>query len=135
MMKEYLQQLSPDLVYIKHEIENDTMKIYCETRPRKDRPVHSRQMRVVKDIPYGDYKVELHLLTKKYFNTAPEAKTRTIAEKHDFINDTGRRTQRLDEKIKKLCGEMSAIGCERVVRERIADVSDTSILRLLKKNA
>jgi hypothetical protein len=31
--------------------------------------------------------------------------------------------------------EMSAIGCERMIREKIADVSDSTILRLLyKKN-
>ena len=133
-MQEYLNQLDANLVHIRHDIQDGVMMIYCETKPLKDRPVHSRKERVIKDIPYGDYKVELHLITKKYFNLDPDAKTLTTAEEHTFLNCTKRRTKRLDTLILKLCSEMSTIGCERLIRESIADVSDTSILRLLKKN-
>ena len=133
-MQDYLKQLDPNLLYIRHEIQDNLMSIYCETKPLKDRPVHSRKERVIKDIPYGKYKVELHLITKKYFNLDPKAKTLTTAEKHGFLNSTKRRTKRLDELILKLCSEMSTIGCERLIRDSIADVSDTSILRLIKKN-
>jgi len=133
-MQDYLNQLDPNLRYIQHKIQNNIVKIYCETKPLKARPVHSRKERVIKDIPYGDYKVELHLITKKYFNLDADAKTLTTAEEHSFLNSTKRRTKRLDDLILRLCSEMSTIGCERLIRESIADVSDTSILRLLKKN-
>jgi hypothetical protein len=133
MMNEYLKQLSEDLVYIKYEIIGDTLKLYCESKKVQGRSVHSRKMRVVKDVPYGKYKVELHLLTKKYFNHDPNEEKLTKAETYTFINSTGRRTKRLDKYILDSCKETSAIGCERFIREHVADVSDTSILRLLKK--
>jgi hypothetical protein len=31
-MNEYLKQLSDDLVYIKHGIIGDTLKLYCESK-------------------------------------------------------------------------------------------------------
>ena len=132
-MEGYLKQLDQNLRYIKHDIDNGGLKIYCKTKPTDDNPVHSRKERGIQDIPYGNYKVELRLLSKKYFNTSKNAKTLTCAEKHDFINDTGRRTKRLDSRIIELCSKISTIGCERIIRKKIADVSDTSILRLLKK--
>jgi len=42
-MNEYLKQLSNDLVYIKHEIIGDTLKLYCESKKVQGRPVHSRK--------------------------------------------------------------------------------------------
>ncbi|MDD3122466.1 MAG: transposase family protein [Candidatus Izemoplasmatales bacterium] len=133
-MNEYLRLLSPNLHYIKHEIEGNLLRIFCEQSPIEGKPVHSRKMRVVKDIPYGVYKVELHLLTKKYFNDNQTISKKTIAESYDFINETGRRTKRLDAYILHLNKEMSTIGLERLIRKQIADVSDTTILRIAKKN-
>lgn len=133
-MNEYLNQLSENLIYIKHEVVDGTLKLYCETKLDPQRKVHSRKIRVVKDIPYGKLKVELHILTKKYFNVFKDQKKLTIAEEHLFINSTGRRTTRLDRYIEESCREMSAIGCERFIRNHVADVSDSSILRLIKKN-
>jgi hypothetical protein len=49
-MTEYLKQLSEYLIYIKHEIIGDTLKLYCESKKVQGCPVHSRKMRVVKDV-------------------------------------------------------------------------------------
>jgi hypothetical protein len=133
-MNEYLKELSTSMHYIKHDVQDKTMRIFCEQSPIEGKPVHSRKIRVVKDIPYGDYKVELHLLTKKYFNDDQTISKKTIAESYDFINETGRRTKRLDAYLLRLNQEMSTIGLERLIRKQIADVSDTTILRIAKKN-
>ncbi|MDP2425262.1 MAG: hypothetical protein Q8M70_02720 [bacterium] len=133
-MNEYLKQLSPSICYIKHDVQGNTMRIFCEQHPIEGKPVHSRKLRVVKDIPYGEYKIELHLLTKKYFNDNPAISKKTIAESYDFINETGRRTKRLDAYLLRLNQEMSTIGLERMIRKQVADVSDTTILRIAKKN-
>ncbi len=133
-MQIYLNSLDSNLIFIKSEITKDVFKIYCELKPDINKKVHSRKVRVIKDIPYNNLKVELHILTKKYFNEDPSSNQLTASEILEFVNSTGRRTKRLDEYIINLCKEMSAIGCERIIKNKIADVSDSSILRLIKKN-
>ena len=46
---------------------------------------------------------------------------------------TSTRTQRLDDYLLKNALDSSAIGTERLVREKIADVSNDSIIRIIKK--
>ena len=65
------------------------------------RRVHSRNLRIIKDVPYGDFKVQLHLLAKKYFNDNPKVNKLTIAENVNFVGESKRRTKRLDEYILK----------------------------------
>ena len=134
IMQSYLTQLDTNLLFIKSKVTNKTIKVFCEFKPLEGRRVHSRNLIIIKDVPYGDFKVQLHLLAKKYFNDNPKVNKLTIAENVNFVGESKRRTKRLDEYILKTCKEMSAIGCERFVRENIADVSDTTILRLIKKN-
>ena len=134
IMQSFLTQLDKNLLFTKSELIDKTIKVFCEFKPLKGRLIHSRKMRVIKDIPFGNLMVELHLLSKKYFNDDPTIDKLTIAEEVNFVGDSKRRTRRLDEYILKTCKEMSAIGCERFIRENIADVSDTTILRLIKKN-
>jgi len=132
-MQEYLNELSPKLLFIRKETTGDKIRIFCESESDKLRKVHSRVIRVVKDINYGKYKVELHILWKKYFNDDPTSSKITVTEELDFVSHRGRRTKRLDEYICLAQKEMSAIGCERMIRQCIADVSDSTILRLVKK--
>lgn len=134
IMQSFLNQLDTNLLFIKSEIIDKTIKVFCEFKPLKGRLVHSRKMRVIKDIPFGNLMVELHLLSKKYFNDDSTLDKLTVAEEVGFLGNSKRRTKRLDEYILNVCREMSAIGCERFIRENIADVSDTTILRLIKKN-
>ena len=37
-MEEYLKQLDPNLRYIKYEIADGILKIYCETKTTDDNP-------------------------------------------------------------------------------------------------
>lgn len=133
IMQSFLNQLDENLIFIKSEIIDNAIKIFCEFKLIEGKLVHSRKIRVIKDIPFGSLKVELHLLSKKYFNDDPTLDKLTVAEKVNFIGESKRRTRRLDEYILNTCKEMSAIGCERFIKENIADVSDTTILRLIKK--
>jgi hypothetical protein len=130
IMQEFLNELSPKLKYIRKEMHDKTMWIYCESEYEGKR-VHSRVERVIKDINFGNYQVELHILWKKYFDELSD-KT-TISEKFDFVPLRGRRTNRLDKLILSLQEEMSAVGCEKFIKENIAKVSDSTILRVVKK--
>ncbi len=132
-MQKYLDLLDTNLIFIKSERIDDTFKIYCESKTDDYRKIHSRKFRVIRDINYDNLKVKLHILNKKYFNEDPFSTKLTTSKKFKFINTTGRRTKRLDEYILNLCAETSVIGCERIIKNKIADVSDSSILRLLKK--
>ena len=132
-MQEYLNELSPKLRFIRRERYGKTLWIYCESELEPGKSVHSRVERVVKDVNFGENKVELHILWKKYFNKDPQVKKTLVSERFDFIAERGRRTKRLDALLLSMQKEMSAIGCERYIRENVADVSDSTILRILKK--
>ena len=75
--------------------------------------------------------MELHILSKRFY--VSEENRKTVSEKFEFINDTGRRTKRLDDKIMEINKETNTIGSERLMRENFADISDTTILRMIKK--
>jgi len=134
-MQEYLSELSPKLRFISKEVTGSIMRVYCESEIDGTKKVHSRVMRVIKDINYGKYKIELHILWKKYFNDNPNDIRKTVSESFEFIPHRGRRTKRLNDLLLSMQKEMSAIGCERLIKEGIADVSDSTILRLVKKTA
>ena len=134
-MEEYLKELDENLVFIKKVKKDNVLLIYCESKQHHKLKVHTRHERKVKDIPYGEHQVELRIISKRYFNDDLESEIQTITEKFDFINETGRRTKRLDDKIIELNTGTSVIGNERFLRKNYANISDTSILRILKKRA
>ena len=132
-MQDFLNDLSPKLRFIRSEQHGKTLWVYCESELEAGKSVHSRLERTVKDINFGSSKVELHILWKKYYDKDPLSGRTTFSEKFDFIEARGRRTKRLDALLLSMQKEMSAIGCERYIKENIADVSDSTILRILKK--
>lgn len=131
-MQDFLNQLSNDLFYIKHEITGDTIHIYCQIKKESTRKVSSRAVRVLRDIPYGEYKTILHISIEKYEIT--EAKKKYISQTFTFAKPYARMTNRLNNNLLSMSSEISAIGCERQIRNNYADVSDTTILRIIKKN-
>ena len=130
-MQEFLEGLKGNLIYIKHYYKDKTLHIYCETKIDPKIKIHEKQERVVKDLPFGEYKVELHILSKRFY--VSEENRKTVSEKFEFINNTGRRTKRLDDKIMEINKETNTIGAKRLMRENFADISDTTILRMIKK--
>lgn len=130
IMKEFLNELSGELKYIKHRMEKGVCHIYCESKNKDRKPVHARQERIIKDLPFGDKETYLHIISKRYYKKDGT----TYAEEFDFINDTGRRTRRLDEKIVKVSKESNMVGTEAILGQMNIKVSDTTIIRMLKKN-
>ena len=129
-MQEFLNELSLDLNYIKHETKDGIYHIYCESKNTEKKPVHARQERVVRDLPFGGKEVMLHIISKRYYSDDGS----TYAEDFDFLNYTGRRTQRMDDKIIESNMEGSVVGTERTLKKLGINISDTTIIRLLKKN-
>jgi hypothetical protein len=132
-MEQYLRDLDENLIYDSHETTADGVIIRAHLRRDETRRRHSKQMRIVRDLPYGGRKVTLYVEVGRYF--AECGGRRTEMERLSFVSPTRRRTKRLDDSILKMQREMGAIGCERMIRPGYADVSDSTILRIVKKKS
>ena len=144
-METLVKKLCPDLRLTASEYIGDTLELYVEYEPeyvsscpkcgQGSKRRHSAHIRRIKDLPIQEYKVILVLNVREYFCDNEKCPQKIFAEKYDFLCSTGTRTQRLDDYLLKTALDSSAIGTERLVREKIADVSNDSILRIIKKNA
>ena len=144
-MDTLIKKLCNDLTVTGSEYVGDTMELHVEYVPehisccpkcgQPSKRRHSAHIRRIKDLPIQEYKVVLVLNVREYFCDNKECPQKIFAEKYDFLCSTGTRTQRLDDYLLNTALDSSAIGTERLVREKIADVSNDSILRIIKKNA
>ena len=130
-MDEYLKLLNEKLKLLSYKKEENILHIYCEMEKEENKKVHERYERIVDDLPFGEFKVKLHIKARRYYNDATNKKTEV--EKLDFLNKTGRRTKRLEDKIEIILQENSFSGAERLIREVYVDISDTTLLRVFKK--
>lgn len=146
-MKTLIKKLNKNLVLTEVEyIDNQNImelhieydKNYHSCCPDCGQPAlrkNGTHQRCVKDLPVMDHMVILVIKVRELFCDNPECSRKTFSEDFDFIGITGKRTRRLDDLLIRSFAESSAIATERRVRGKIADVSNDSILRLVKKNA
>lgn len=132
-MQEYLNQLSSNLIYDYKEIIDNVMHIYCHIKNVSSHKIHSYITRAINDINYGNYKVILEVKCYTYYVNRKQ-NNKTIAYQPDFIDGRSFRTKRLTDFILNSSKESSAIGLERTLKN-IANISDSTILRLIKKNS
>jgi transposase len=131
-MKSVLALLSQDLVYDGHDITGDTIAIRCHIEPGPEQRIHSYYIRKVKDINIGDKKVVLWIKAFRYYSDR-KSSGKTESVNLDLIDDGSNRTKRLTSYVMNQMEENSAIGLERVLRKGIVDLSDSTILRMVKK--
>lgn len=132
-MQEYLNQLSHNLIYDYKEIIDNVMHIYCHIKNAPSHKIHSYIIRSINDINYGNYKVVLEIKCYKYYIDR-KTSNKTVACQPDFIDGRSHRTKRLTDFILNSSKESSAIGLERTLKN-ITNISDSTILRLIKKNS
>lgn len=132
-MQEYLNQLSHNLIYDYKEIIDNVMHIYCHIKNNFSHKIHSYITRTINDINYGNYKVVLNIRCYTYYIDRKE-NNKTVAYQPDFIDGRSHRTKRLTDFILNSSKESSAIGLERTLKN-ITNISDSTILRLIKKNS
>lgn len=130
-MQEYLNQLDPSLIFKKVQLVDNTYHIYCEKQKLIGPYVNSKKVRHIKDINYGNYKVILHITTRKYFPY--EDNPHYSSDNLDFLNYSKRRTKRLDDFCTKLASNQSLIGTQRLLKDGIADISDSTIAYIISK--
>jgi hypothetical protein len=132
-MQDYLNELDERLIYDKCEKTEGAIDIYAHMLRNETRKRHSAKLRIVRDLPFGSRKATLYITVNRYF--IDYDRRTTEMERLPFAGASRRRTKRLDDFILKTQAETTAIGCERMIRSGCADVSDTTILRIVKKNS
>lgn len=130
-MQKFLDQLNDKLIYINDEILDKTIYINC-TPEKLDYYIRGYKIRVLKDMNFGDKYVVLRIKLPIYYTDS--TKKKSFVHPLNCCEWKSRRTKRLDAYLLENIKESSAIGMERTLKKSICEVSDTSILRLLKKN-
>lgn len=143
-LEELLRSLDQDLVLIKSQIYDDKIELhakigreeaicpYCGT---KSNSVHTIYHKAFSDLPVQNRQLTIVLQRKFFFCKNPECEKSKFAERFTFVEDYGRRTKRLNERIIELATNMSALKAEDIVSNGLTKISDDTILRMLKKTA
>lgn len=144
-MDELIKELDKDLTILSTERIGDEYEIhieyvpehvtYCPKCGQAATRQHSWKIRGIGDLPLYNHKVTLMIHRRQFFCDNKDCSQKIVTERFDFIGNTRRRTKRLDDHLLDMAKTMSAIGEERVVRKNVANVSNDTILRLIKKNS
>ena len=143
-MKNLIKKLDKNLKIIKSENIDDIMTIYvtrtnksavCPCCGEKTSSINSKYYRTIKDLPIQENKVIIKLEAKTFFCNNKNCHIKTFAETFDFIEKCSRMTVRLKDRIVENSKGMSARASKSVINESLANISDDTILRLVKKNS
>lgn len=132
-MEEQIKTLDPTLIIYKRVDYENEIHIFCE-RKYDDRNVHQTIIRKVRDIPFNGKKVIIYLKVKRLKNNFDaENSKKTITETFDFLNDTKRRTKRLDDTLFNLTKNQSFKASEEYSKKYLADISGNTLIRMVLK--
>lgn len=132
-MEEQIKSLDPKLVINKRVDNEKEICIYCE-RLYENRKVHQTKIREVLDIPFNGKKVILFLNVKRFKNDFDENNPRkTITEQFDFLNDTKRRTKRLEDTLYDLTKNQSFKAASEYANKYITNISDDTLINIVLK--
>lgn len=101
---------------------------------KKTSSINTRYYRTIKDLPIQESKVMLKLEAKTFFCNNKNCEIKTFAESFDFLERRSRMTTRLKDRIVDDSKGMSARASKITINKGLVNISDDTILRLLKKN-
>jgi transposase len=131
-MEELLKSLDSDLVLIKAVVGEETIELHAkkdtveETCPYcgdKSKSVHSVYRKTISDLPVQDKMVKIILHKRLFFCRNTDCSRQLFSETLSFVDKYGRRTNRLNKKIKEIAMNMSARSAKKVVNEGISNIS------------
>ena len=132
-MEEQIKALDPNLVIYDRKDYDNEIHVYCE-RMHEDKRVHQTTIKTLNDIPFNGKKVFIHLKVKRFKNTFDSSiDKKTITEQFDFLNDTGRRTKRLDELLYDLTKKQSFNASSEYANKFITSISGNTLIRMVLK--
>ena len=138
-----MKKLDKKLKIISYEYIGDILSInlerinksaICPCCGKKSSNIHSKYVRNIKDLPIQEYKVILNIETKIFFCKNNKCSNSTFAEQFDFIEKHSRMTTRLKDRIVNDSKGISAKSAKTVINKGVVNISDDTILRILKKN-
>ena len=131
-MEEQIKCLDENLIITNRKDFENEIHIYCEKKYDNKR-VHQRTLKKVQDIPFNGKKVILYLTVKRFKNEDKKIKNKTITESFDFLNETKRRTKRLDTLLYDLTEGQSFTAAAKYANKYIANISDDTLINLVLK--
>lgn len=141
-MDEFIKELDSNLDYLGHKINDDEVIIYvasnrktckCPYCGAPSQRIHSYYEKSFLDLPIMDKKTKIVIENRKLFCGNPDCRFTTFAERFDFLNQNGRKSGRLLNKIVDVSLGMSSAEASKVLKNGIAEVGKSTICNLLKK--
>lgn len=141
-MEELMKKLDTKIEVISYEeidgitnihIKRTNKSAICSCCGKKSSKINAKYFRTIKNLPIQDNKVILNLETKTFFCKNKECQIKTFSEKFDFIESHSRITTRLKDMIVEDAKGMNAHYAKTTVNKGLVNISDDTILRLLKK--
>ena len=142
-IEEILERIDAKLKITKKEAEEDVIYIYCHRMPvgekcrycgKESYKIHSKYSREIMDLPIAEYKVKLKIEAKKYICENTECSHKRFAEVLPFAQERSKRTRRLDDYIREIGLKNSSVDAAEILRKTHADISNKTVLRVIKKS-
>jgi len=142
-MKELVKKLDKNLRITGYKYEDDTLIINVERKSKnsicpdcgkKSAKVNTRYTREIKDLPVQEDKVVLIIQARIFDCVNKKCIRKRFAERFDFIEKKARMTSRLKNRIIEDSKGMSARAAKKSINEGLVNISDDTILRMIKKN-
>lgn len=133
VMEEQIKALDSSLIIYNRRDYNDEIHIYCE-RKYNDRKIHQVKIRKINDIPFNGKKVIIFLSVKRFKNNYNlNSKKKTITETFEFLNETKRRTKRLDNMLYDLTKNQSFKAAAEYASKYIVNITDDTLINMVIK--
>lgn len=141
-MDNIIKMLDKSLDYISHELINDTLYINIISNKRvlkcpicgaETTKVHSKYLKIFKDLPIQGKKVILRLNNKNMFCINNNCKKYTFSEKFEFIDPKAKKTTRLINEIIRVSLTQSSMSAAKYLTESTVNIKKSSICNYLKK--
>lgn len=108
----------------------------CPTCHHWSARIHSRYLRVPRDLPIAEYAVRLRLHVRRFFCTSPACPRRTFAERlPDIVPFRAQRTCRLTQALQTLGFALSGEAAARLSGHLRMAVSADTLLRIVRQTA
>ena len=141
-MEVFVSMLDKNLRYINHEIIENELYIYVESKRDEVKcpycgegttKEHSRYERSFQDLPVQGKKTVIVLINRKMFCNNPDCPHKTFGERFDFLEYKAKKTKRLKDEIIKVALRQSSVSASSYLSDSIAKVRKSTICNYLKK--
>jgi len=142
-MYELVQMLDNNLIYLDHQVLNDSIIIYvCSKHDEAKCPycgtassrIHSTYERSFQDLPIQGKQVNVIIENRKYFCDNTHCLKTTFAEAFECLKPKSKKSNRLMDEIVKVSIEVSSVTASRLLNDGVAKVCKSTVCEILKKN-